>query len=169
MGTVTSNADFYRTDVTKATAEELSSWWRRDWNGIFFPFKARLVRQVQGDKQDVLCFTLARAPQYGEFQVDLKYQLDLVWPDLPSTVQLATPDKPYGFIFLTEAWATRENAQLRHLGRDPNANLLSLAETGGGKWPLSATAEMIRDLISGRVANKHLQAQLLELVREAFK
>jgi hypothetical protein len=170
MADTTSNTDYYKTNVAPAKSpDELSVWWFRDIQSNYSAYKVKLANQVQsrGEKKDVLVFRFAAREDLGPFEVDLKDQPSHVWPDLPSTIQFATSERPYGFLFLTQQWTREQTAVLRR--RNPNEiDLKTLAE-GGGKWPSSALdSEKLKMLIE-QIKDKGIQAAFMSQLGNHLK
>ncbi|MBZ4416192.1 hypothetical protein [Myxococcus sp. RHSTA-1-4] len=164
MAETGSSTDYYLANVvTKKTPDELNVWWLRELLPIYHAFKVKFEgrRTSLAEKDDILSFRLARDENLGVFHVDLKDQPDLVWSDLPSTVQFATSDAPYGYLLLSDKWVDAQSATL-------NVDLQKYIE-GGGKWPIGAGAEGLRKLIMERVSDKALQQLLLGLLENLLK
>ncbi|MFY2562962.1 hypothetical protein ACN469_35540 [Corallococcus terminator] len=128
----------------KASAEELKYWWHRNTIGPrFHPYIVKRVREERTDEGlRNFYFQLVRMEAWKEpgdetplktFHVELTSQYQICWPDLPSTAPLATDDKPYGFLMLSERWEANANVGLR-----AGLSVTSLRETGN-KWPIAAT------------------------------
>ncbi|NOK37612.1 hypothetical protein [Corallococcus exercitus] len=159
MADTISTDDYYRADIsTKKHPEELGAWWFKNWVRLYNVFKVKFESRTVDlqKKTDLLAFRFAQDENLGPFYVDLKDDYRFVWSDLPSTVQLATKDAPYGFLLLSPEWVA---AQSQTVG----ANLGAFAE-GGGKWPIAAGEKSLREFIQERVQDKKLQSQLIELL-----
>jgi hypothetical protein len=118
----------------KAHPDELKLWWSRG-NSAYYPYKVKMVERQRVDGLDFLLFKLARNEALGPFKVELTRQTAYVWSDLPSTVQKATPERPYGFLLLSDDWEIEVQEKLTGLGSPVKVQEL---REGGGKWPLSA-------------------------------
>jgi hypothetical protein len=169
MSDVTSNEDYYLAQVKPSTdLTQLKVWWRRPLSPTFYT--AYLVRLVlrstsTSAKSDLLTFRLARNEDLGDFHVDLKDNPIHVWPDLPSTIQLATASNQYGFLLLSEEWETAEEARLNQPPRPPDQYVdLGAFGEGGGKWPIAAPHEKLLSLLN-RVTDESLRKQFYKVLR----
>jgi hypothetical protein len=116
---------------------KLTAWWERtlpnqELEPVYYrAYKVEVTKRIKEGPRDLLTFKLvheAGQPSQREFTVEFPIETNYAWPDLPSTAQLAKPGvTPYGFLFLSDAWAQRH--QVNHE---------SLAEIGPHKWPIAA-------------------------------
>ncbi|NPC45934.1 hypothetical protein D7Y27_13640 [Corallococcus sp. AB004] len=159
MADTISTEDYYRADIsTKKHPDELGAWWFKNWVRLYNAFKVRFESRTTDlqQKKDLLTFRFARNEALGPFYVDLKDDYRFVWSDLPSTIQFATKDAPYGFLLLSPEWVATQSQTV-------GTNLGAFAE-GGGKWPIGAGEKSLREFIMERVHDKQRQDDLLELL-----
>jgi hypothetical protein len=141
MSKADSTESYTLADTTpKTSAADLKLWWHRDvtiWTR-YFAYKVKRTLLEQGEDGMVfLHFKLAHREDLPDFKVELTRQYTHVWPDLPSTIQLAKQDNLYGFLMLSETWEKSAQSELAKIPDYSNVRVVDLRE-GGEKWPLAA-------------------------------
>jgi hypothetical protein len=121
----------------------------------YLPYKVKVTQPAAQHGGRQLTFVLAheeattKTPR--EFSVQMPGQVSYVWSERPSTAQLVVPGGPaYGFLYLTDTWA-------RQFKVDPAI----YAETGGGKFPISAGTKRLQNLYEA-LNDKTAQDMLLD-------
>ncbi|GMU06380.1 hypothetical protein [Corallococcus caeni] len=143
-----------------SSPEELLAWWARPlpyeasdpraWS--YRPYRVKVIeKQRSTDGILLLTFVLVRHATQTPFKLRLPIESAYVWPDLPSTAQLADAGQ-YGFLFLSDLWA-----------EDNNLSPATLAEAyaePGNKWPFGgdapafSVARLIRAIGDGELRMK---------------
>lgn len=119
--------------------DDLQVWWYRDTVSTrYYAYKVKRVRLEPGeDNMLFLHFKLARREDLPDFKVEMTRQTAQVWPDLPSTIQLAKQDGLYGFLMLSANWEMAAQSELARIPEFSTVNITDLRE-GGEKWPIAA-------------------------------
>lgn len=144
-----------------SSADELLAWWDRPlpddatdpraWS--YRPYRVQVIERQVTNGILLLTFVLARHAAQTQFKLQLPIESSYVWPDLPSTAQLATQGQ-YGFLFLSDLWAEDNNLS--------PATLAEGATEPGNKWPfggdgpVSAAARLVSALRDGELRKKLL-------------
>ncbi|MFP2895236.1 hypothetical protein [Corallococcus sp. 4LFB] len=162
MDDTRSTLDYYQADIsTKKHPDELRAWWFKGlvlYDAFKVKFESRTTNLEK--KQDILTFRFARDEQLGPFRVDLKDDYKFAWSGLPSTVQFATKEAPYGFLLLSPAWVASQSKTV-------GVNLRSFVE-GGGKWPIGGGDKNQLKSILEQIEDKQLRDRLSDLLSPLF-
>lgn len=109
------------------TPEALTTWWRaplaRDG---FYCYRVQVVSSKRTEETFLFSFRIDGTDQVHT--VDLHLSNEVIWPERPSTAQLAAEGE-FGFLLIDPKWLARE--------------LDGPLPLNGGKWPISAGDELV--------------------------